>query len=128
MKALTIRQPWVNLILEGKKTLEVRAWRTSHRGALVITSSARPRIHPYGAAVAIVTIFNCRRMDVTDEPVAMVEYDHVFFVWELTRLMRLDPVLPCKGKLGLWEINEYTVPGWNAEIERSYESWLSMNT
>jgi hypothetical protein len=31
---LSIRQPWVELILLGRKTIEVRTWTTNHRGML----------------------------------------------------------------------------------------------
>jgi activating signal cointegrator 1 len=31
---LSIRQPWVELILLGRKTIEVRTWTTNHRGKL----------------------------------------------------------------------------------------------
>jgi hypothetical protein len=34
--ALSIRQPWVDLILRGDKTIEVRPWRVRHRGAVLI--------------------------------------------------------------------------------------------
>ena len=32
--AISIRQPWVELILTGRKTIEVRSWATQHRGEL----------------------------------------------------------------------------------------------
>lgn len=31
MKALIIKQPWIDLILEGKKTIEVRGSKTNIR-------------------------------------------------------------------------------------------------
>lgn len=34
--ALSIRQPWVDLILRGEKTIEVREWRVKRRGAVLI--------------------------------------------------------------------------------------------
>ena len=42
MKALSIKQPWAELILEGKKTIEIRSWKTKHRGYFIIHSSKRP--------------------------------------------------------------------------------------
>jgi len=36
MKALSIRQPWAELILQGRKTIELRTWRTHYRGPLAI--------------------------------------------------------------------------------------------
>lgn len=38
MKALSIRQPWADLILGGYKDIENRTWRTSYRGRFIIHS------------------------------------------------------------------------------------------
>lgn len=35
-RAISIRQPWAWLIVNGIKTVENRTWRTSHRGPLLI--------------------------------------------------------------------------------------------
>jgi hypothetical protein len=35
MRAITIRQPWAELIIRGEKDVENRSWRTNHRGALL---------------------------------------------------------------------------------------------
>jgi hypothetical protein len=39
VKALSIRQPWVELILQGRKTLEIRSWKTEHRGEIYLHSA-----------------------------------------------------------------------------------------
>lgn len=36
MKALSIRQPWAWLIVNGHKPIENRSWRTAYRGPLLI--------------------------------------------------------------------------------------------
>ncbi|MBI4163495.1 MAG: ASCH domain-containing protein [Candidatus Aenigmarchaeota archaeon] len=36
MKALSLRQPYVELILQGKKTMESRPWNTKFRGEFLI--------------------------------------------------------------------------------------------
>jgi hypothetical protein len=41
IKALTIRQPWAELILRGRKPFELRTWRTNYRGPLVIHAAAK---------------------------------------------------------------------------------------
>lgn len=41
IKALTIRQPWAELILRGRKPYELRSWRTKYRGPLVIHAAMR---------------------------------------------------------------------------------------
>ncbi len=39
LKALSIRQPWADLIVRGLKTIEVREWQVSHRGPFLIQVS-----------------------------------------------------------------------------------------
>jgi len=39
LKCLSIRQPWVELILSGRKCVENRSWKTRYRGTLGIHSS-----------------------------------------------------------------------------------------
>ena len=41
MRAITIRQPWAELIVRGDKDVENRSWRTRHRGPLLIHAGAR---------------------------------------------------------------------------------------
>jgi len=41
IKALTIRQPWAELILRGRKPFELRTWRTKYRGPLVVHAAAK---------------------------------------------------------------------------------------
>jgi hypothetical protein len=41
MKALSLKQPWAELILSGKKTIETRTWNTTFRGEFLIHASAR---------------------------------------------------------------------------------------
>jgi hypothetical protein len=36
LKALTIRQPWADMIARGLKTIEVREWLVKHRGPFLI--------------------------------------------------------------------------------------------
>ena len=36
MKALTIKQPWATLIIQGDKRFEFRSWQTKYRGELLI--------------------------------------------------------------------------------------------
>ena len=36
MKALSLRQPWAELILQGRKTIETRTWNTQFRGRFYI--------------------------------------------------------------------------------------------
>lgn len=42
MKAITIKQPWASLIVEGIKDIENRTWATKFRGRVLIHASAKP--------------------------------------------------------------------------------------
>lgn len=42
MKALSLKQPWAELIVSGRKTLEIRKWRTNFRGEFLIHASKVP--------------------------------------------------------------------------------------
>jgi hypothetical protein len=41
-KALSIRQPWAWLIINGGKDIENRTWRTTHRGQFWVHASLKP--------------------------------------------------------------------------------------
>ena len=36
MKALTIKEPWATLIIDGYKKYEFRSWKTKYRGKILI--------------------------------------------------------------------------------------------
>lgn len=40
MRALSLRQPWTWLVVNGFKDIENRSWRTDHRGPLLIHASS----------------------------------------------------------------------------------------
>src|SRR3989304_2156730 len=42
MKALSIKQPFAELILQGKKKIELRKWNTNFRGEFLIHASKIP--------------------------------------------------------------------------------------
>ncbi len=39
MKSLSVKQPYADYILDGKKTIETRVWNTKFRGAFLVHSS-----------------------------------------------------------------------------------------
>lgn len=104
MKALSIKQPWANMIVAGEKTIETRTWCTDYRGLLLIVSSKAPRIEPAGYALAIGKLIDCRPMTKIDEEEACCEIYPSAYAWVLTNIKRIEP-FPVKGKLGLYEVN-----------------------
>ena len=104
MKALSVKQPWANMIARGEKTIELRSWATRHQGNLIICSSALPDIPPAGAAVAIVNIVECRKAVQADEEkaccVVRIGRD---YAWIFENVRRLRP-WPVKGAQGLFNL------------------------
>ena len=42
MKTLSLKQPFAELILQGRKTIELRRWNTNLRGDFLIHASKNP--------------------------------------------------------------------------------------
>jgi hypothetical protein len=73
MKAISLKQPWANLVASGKKTIETRKWSTNYRGDLVICSSQNPKIEPYGKALCIVELYDIKPMEKKHEKKACMK-------------------------------------------------------
>lgn len=105
MKALSVRQPWASLIASGRKTIEVRTWRTNYRGPLIICASKWPLLpgRPAGVAVCTVTLIDCRQITQDDASAACCDVDPSReFAWVLADARPLDFLVPVSGKLGLF--------------------------
>jgi hypothetical protein len=71
MKALTISQPWANLIASGLKFVENRTWATSYRGPLAIHAGKGSQyltpqqlaMYPTGCVVATCELVACVHID-----------------------------------------------------------------
>lgn len=106
MKAISVKQPWANMIASGAKTVETRTWTTDYRGDLIITSARRPDIEPAGYAIAMATLTNCRPMTDQDEPDACCPCYPGAFAWTLENIRRITP-FRVRGRLGLFDV---TIP------------------
>ena len=120
---LSIRQPWVELILQGRKTIEVRAWSTKHRGELwlhagVAVDKAAALEHgvdtselPRGALVGVCEVVDCFPFDAESwEQFRSVHfnigpYEDPRFGWLLSNARRTTPI-PWRGQLGLFRISD----------------------
>ena len=102
MKALSVKQPWANLIARGRKTIETRTWATTYRGPLLIVSSKRPNIPPAGSAVAIAELVDCRPMIKADERAACCDIYPNAVSWVFEDIRQVRP-FPVKGALGVFQ-------------------------
>jgi hypothetical protein len=62
MKALSIRQPWAWLIVNGRKPVENRTWPTRWRGRLLIHAAKTMTWDDYAACVIFVRGFSDLRL------------------------------------------------------------------
>jgi hypothetical protein len=104
MKAISLKQPWANLVATGKKTIETRKWSTKYRGNLVICSSQNPKIEPYGKALCIVDLYDVRPMTKADEKKACIKLYPKAHAWLLRNLRPISPPIPVKGSLGIFNL------------------------
>lgn len=122
MKALTISQPWADIIASGVKWVENRTWRTDYRGPLAIHAGKHSRYltdgelrrHPTGCVIAIADLVACLPIEgLRQAPLAARidkhtvleilnhEYTEGPWCWLLDGVRRIQPV-PAKGAQGLW--------------------------
>lgn len=119
MKALSVRQPWAQLIADGEKTVEVRSRDTRHRGPLAIHASAKPDTGMaaeckgllFGVVVCIVDVVDSRPLTLADVDPALLPDDWTrsecdgLFAWVLANPRLVEPVA-AKGKLNFWHLED----------------------
>lgn len=115
MKAISLKQPWASFIAMGKKTIETRMWKTNYRGKLLIVSSkTMDKNYPYpsflsiglpfGQALAIARLIDCRPMRKEDEELAMYSCEPGRYAWILKDIRKIEKPFPVKGQLGIYEV------------------------
>lgn len=104
MKALSIKQPYANLIADGHKTIEMRTWRTMYRGDLLLCSSKQPDIAPAGMAVATAELVACRPMIPGDVERALRDYERGLVSWVLQDVKKIAEPFPVRGRLMLFDV------------------------
>ena len=125
MKALTIKEPWASLIINGYKEYEFRSWKTNYRGKILIhagKSLEKDRAEKFkgynleyssGEIIGEAELVDC--IKVTEEfdkklkkinPVVYGNSGHVeTYAWKLETIKKYDKKIPAKGQLGLWNID-----------------------
>jgi hypothetical protein len=116
MKALSIRQPWAWLIVNGYKDVENRPWDTNYRGPLLIHAPKQwdqngfefiienkdlwvpeKDKHTFGAIVGSVDMIDC-----VDECDSEWFYGPYGFVFENPKCF--SKIIPYRGQLGLFDV------------------------
>ena len=112
MKALTIKQPWATLIMQGDKRFEFRSWQTKYRGELLIhagkgidTEAVKrlkkyiPEDMPLGKIIGQVKLVDCIKMSPEFKEILLKEN----YGWQLENVEVFDKQIDAKGKLSLWD-------------------------
>jgi len=141
MKALSIAQPWAELIASGKKTVETRSWQTSYRGPIAIHAArglTKESLRLYnkmkrdlppteelarGAVIAVGELVGCvptvteidgKRFLATDHiPAQEIPWGDFSPGRFAWQIQNVERIRPVlvRGRLGLWE--------WDGALARS---------
>ena len=125
MKVLTLKQPWATLISEGLKEYEFRSWNTNYRGKLLIhagISCDKEELkkfnydYPKSRIVALVELIDCIKIDdkfnkmIKDKnSIVYGNKDREGYAWKIKLIKRIDDNKEVKGRLGLWNIEDYEI-------------------
>jgi hypothetical protein len=167
MKALTIKQPWANMIVSGvsggyrdkpcswckrhdctkcediverrkkHKTVEIRSWKTKHRGLLAIHTGmkinyrCRAYYHKYNisteprgfflAITRLVVIFEYTeddhfRWDIGRHGLWRKPQYKKIFGWQLEDIKKLANPIPYRGRQGLFDVPDNLFPPEHLEV------------
>ena len=122
MKSLSLKQPFAELILQGKKTIELRKWNTNFRGEFLIHASKTPDKDsmdkfnfkddelPLGAIVGKAELINVKKYSSEtefkadkDKHLADISWGKYGFI--LKNSVRFNKPIAAKGKLNFWDFD-----------------------
>ena len=122
MKCISVSQPFANLIISGKKTIELRSWNTKYRGDVLIHSPMKIRKYDVkrlkikdkltiGAIVGKAEIYDVKEYKTKTELNKDSKYHFARrnisqkkygFLLKNAKTFRIP--IPYKGQLGLFEV------------------------
>lgn len=105
MKALSVREPWLFIIVDGRKTIETRTWACKHRGDLLLVGSKKPKGPFSGRAGCVVELVDCRKMVPEDEEAACCAWMPDTYSWVFENVRPVKPI-PIRGRLGIYELSD----------------------
>jgi len=121
MKCLSVSQPFADLIIRGRKTIELRTWNTSFRGEFLVHAPLKIRTRdcarlnitgslPTGAIVGKAVLYDVRRYGSPeavrsdyDEHYAGTGFENRRFGFLLRSPKAFKEPIPYRGRLGFFE-------------------------
>ena len=119
MKVLSLKQPYAELILQGRKKIELRKWNTKFRGEFLIHASkevdAEAMSHfgfselPVGKIIGKAFLKDVKKYNSLEEfekdsDLHLASVDWGMYGFLLENVSRVEEI-PCNGKLGFWDFN-----------------------
>lgn len=117
MKALSIAQPWADLIIRGEKWLEFRTWATDYRGPLALHVSKGGGVFtdehgdtlPTGVVLAVMELVDCREMAAEDLSHLGAPEIVTGCVWEFGEEFDLLEPIKVMGRQKLFDVPESVI-------------------
>lgn len=128
MKCLSVSQPFADLIVSGKKTVELRSWNTKFRGEFMVHAPLKVRANDCrrleidcselvtGAIIGKAHLSDVKRYASASQIRADQERHHAasrmcsmakrWYGFELCSPVRFRAPVACKGKLGFFEVRD----------------------
>lgn len=123
MKCLSVSQPFADLIVKGKKTIELRSWNTNFRGEFLIHAPAKIRKDDCkrlkiksklqtSAIIGKAEIYDVKKYSSSDDVrkdavkhFASKNFNNRKYGFCLKNAKELRIPIPYKGKLGFFDVN-----------------------
>ena len=119
MKAICIKQPWAQLILDGYKTIELRSWRVPDEllgEPVLLCASGSPHgvklpadgdspevVLPSGCALAVVCFTECEPFTHDMAEAAYSDWSSGLLAWKVGVVAHVKP-FAMKGKLKFFDV------------------------
>ena len=122
MKCLSVSQPFADLIVSGKKTIELRKWNTNFRGEFLVHSPLKIRTNDCkrlkiskklvtGAIIGKVEIIDVKKYNSKSEikadykkHLASTDFFNIKYGFALKNPKSFRIPIPYKGKLGFFDV------------------------
>ena len=118
MKVLSLRQPYAEWVVSGRKTIELRTWNTNFRGKFFVHASGKNESLPTGVIVGSVDLVEVKEYE-DENDFLKDEKKHCCNAWFLPELSkrkfkfgfvlknakRMKPI-KAKGNLGFWNYSK----------------------
>ncbi len=127
MKCISLKQPYAELLVSGKKTIECRTWSTRFRGDFLIHASKTADIEACiyykmniksvvkGSIIGKALIYDIKKY-VTNEEFVLDKNKHlslqnlhnkIIYGFLIKDAVRFTKTIPYLGKLGFFEVDEF---------------------